>query len=99
MLSAVLKSDTAIQTSIQSINTISKQLKLDFEKYSNQYNNIMLKTFKNSHDKFLIIDKNEIYHIATSLKDLGKKWFDFSKINLRYQNYRRTKITPIKDNI
>jgi phage regulator Rha-like protein len=63
-------------------NTISKQLKLDFEKYSKQYNNITLKTFKNSHDRFLIIDKKEIYHIGASLKDLGKKWFAFSKINL-----------------
>jgi hypothetical protein len=63
-------------------NTISKQLKLDFEKFSKQYNNIMLKTFKNSHDRFLIIDKKEIYHIGASLKDLGKKWFAFSKINL-----------------
>jgi hypothetical protein len=63
-------------------NTISKQLKLDFEKYSKQYNNITLKTFKNSHDRFLIIDKKEIYHIGASLKDLGKKWFAFSKMNL-----------------
>ena len=63
-------------------NIISKQLKLDFEKYSKQYNNIILKTFKDSHDRFLIIDKKEIYHIGASLKDLGKKWFAFSKINL-----------------
>ena len=63
-------------------NIISKQLKLDFEKYSKQYNNITLKTFKNSHDRFLIIDNQEIYHIGASLKDLGKKWFAFSKINL-----------------
>ena len=63
-------------------NTISKQLKLDFEKYSKQYNNITLKTFKHSHDRFLIIDKKEIYHIGASLKDLGKKWFAFSKMNL-----------------
>ena len=63
-------------------NIISKQLKLDFEKYSKQYDNITLKTFKDSHDRFLIIDKKEIYHIGASLKDLGKKWFAFSKINL-----------------
>ena len=59
---------------------ISKQLKLDYEKYSKQYDNITLKTFKDSHDRFLIIDKKEIYHIGASLKDLGKKWFAFSKI-------------------
>ena len=63
-------------------NTISKQLKLDFEKYSKQYDNIILKTFQNSHDRFLIIDKKEIYHIGASIKDLGKRWFAFSKINL-----------------
>jgi hypothetical protein len=63
-------------------NIISKQLKLDFEKYSKQYDNITLKTFKDSHDRFLIIDKIEIYHIGASLKDLGKKWFAFSKINM-----------------
>ncbi|MDN5113842.1 RhuM family protein [Aliarcobacter butzleri] len=63
-------------------NNISKQLKLDFEKYSKQYKNITLKTFKSSHDRFLIVDKKKIYHIGASLKDLAKKWFAFSKINL-----------------
>jgi len=38
--------------------------------------------FKKSHDRFLIIDNKEVYHIGASLKDLGKKWFAFSKINL-----------------
>ena len=63
-------------------STISKQLKLDFEKYSKQYKNISLKTFKSSHDRFLIIDKKEIYHLGASLKDLGKKWFAFSKFEI-----------------
>ncbi|RBQ28818.1 RhuM family protein [Aliarcobacter vitoriensis] len=63
-------------------NNISKRLNLDFEKYSKQYKNITLKTFKNSHDRFLILDKKEIYHLGASLKDLGKKWFAFSKISL-----------------
>ena len=63
-------------------NNISKQLKLDFEKYSKQYKNISLKTFKSSHDRFLIIDKKDIYHLGASLKDLGKKWFAFSKMSL-----------------
>ena len=61
---------------------ISKQLKLDFEKYSKQYQNIELKEFKNSHDRFLIIDKKDIYHLGASLKDLGKKWFAFSKFEI-----------------
>lgn len=67
-------------------NAISKQLKLDFEKYSAQYKNVKLQTFKNSHDRFLIIDSSDIYHIGASLKDLGKKWFAFSKINISISN-------------
>ena len=61
---------------------ISKQLKLDFEKYQKQYKNIELFEFKNSHDRFLIIDKKDIYHLGASLKDLGKKWFAFSKFEI-----------------
>ena len=59
--------------------TITKQLNLDFQKYQLQYNNIELREFRNSHDRFLIIDKKEIYHLGASIKDLGKKWFAFSK--------------------
>ncbi len=47
-------------------NTISKQLKLDFEKYSKQYDNITLKIFQNSHDRFIILDKKDIYLIGAS---------------------------------
>ena len=61
---------------------ISKQLNLDFQKYSSQYKNIELTEFKKAHDRFLIIDKKEIYHIGASLKDLGKKWFAFSKFEI-----------------
>ena len=61
---------------------ITKQLKLDFEKYSKQYQNIELQEFKNSHDRFLILDKKDVYHIGASLKDLGKKWFAFSKFEI-----------------
>ena len=63
-------------------HTISKQLKLDFEKYNKQYRNITLKTFKNSHDRFLIIDEKQVYLIGASLKDLGNKWFGFSKLDI-----------------
>ena len=62
---------------------ISKQLKLDLQKYKTQYQNIELLEFKNSHDRFLIFDKKEIYHIGASLKDLGKKWFAFSKFEMQ----------------
>jgi len=62
--------------------TITKQLNLDYQKYKAQYNNIQLQEFKKAHDRFLIIDNKEIYHIGASLKDLGKKWFAFSKFEV-----------------
>lgn len=61
---------------------ISKQLRLNFQKYNAQYQNIELAEFKKSHDRFLILDEKEIYHIGASLKDLGKKWFAFSLLDL-----------------
>lgn len=62
--------------------TITKQLALDYQKYQAQYQNIELLEFKNAHDRFMIIDEKEIYHIGASLKDLGKKWFAFSKFEM-----------------
>lgn len=59
---------------------ISKQLKLDIEKYNAQYKNLQVIQLKTSHDRFAIVDDTELYHIGASLKDLGKKWFAFSKI-------------------
>ena len=70
-----------IDVTIYSKN-ISKQLKLDLEKYNTQYKPIELKPFKESHDRFMIIDEIEVYHFGASLKDLGKKWFAFSKFNV-----------------
>lgn len=58
---------------------ITKQLKLDLNKYNSQYPIIEIKEFKDSHDRFMIIDNKEVYHIGASLKDLGQKWFAFSK--------------------
>ena len=63
-------------------HTISKQLKLDIEKYNTQYKNLEVTPAKNYHDRFLVIDNDEIYHIGASLKDLGKKIFAFSKIDI-----------------
>ncbi|MDD3007920.1 MAG: RhuM family protein [Arcobacter sp.] len=62
---------------------ITKQLKLDFQKYQTQYQNIELVEFRNSHDRFLILDKKEVYHLGASIKDLGKKWFAFSKFDIK----------------
>ena len=60
---------------------ISKQLHLDLQKYNSQYKNLKVKTSNKFHDRFLIID-NTTYHIGASLKDLGKKVFAFSKIDI-----------------
>lgn len=61
---------------------ISKQLETDLKKHNKQYRPIEIKPFTKAHDRFLIIDHTTVYHIGASLKDLGKKWFAFSKINL-----------------
>jgi hypothetical protein len=61
---------------------INKNLETDIVKHNAQYQKIEVKQFTKAHDRFLIIDNKTIYHIGASLKDLGKKWFAFSKINL-----------------
>jgi hypothetical protein len=63
-------------------SSISKQLKLDLNRFNAQYPVVELKIFTKSHDRFLIIDEHIVYHIGASLKDLGKRWFAFSKIEL-----------------
>jgi hypothetical protein len=62
--------------------SVSKQLKLDLKRFNSQYPPVDVVTFTKSHDRFLIIDEATVYHIGASLKDLGKKWFAFSKIEL-----------------
>ena len=60
--------------------SISHQLRQDLEKYNSQYEQVEIRVYKNSHDRFLIIDGADVYHIGASLKDLGKKMFAFSKL-------------------
>ena len=60
---------------------ISQQLQADLEKHNTQYPAIELKILADSHDRFLMIDEKVLYHIGASLKDLGKKWFAFSKMD------------------
>lgn len=60
--------------------SISKQLKLDIKKFNQQYKNLTAQVFNKSHDRFIIIDNKTVYHFGASLKDLGKKWFAFSKM-------------------
>ena len=63
--------------------SISKQLTLDLQKAKEQYGNFTAKVFTQSHDRFLIIDGKEVYHLGASLKDLGRKWFAFSKLETK----------------
>jgi phage regulator Rha-like protein len=60
---------------------ITAQLKLDLEKHNAQYAPIEILILKNAHDRFLIIDEKELYHLGASLKDLGKRWFAFSRMD------------------
>jgi len=60
---------------------ISKALQLDLEKFNTQYKPIEIKELTTAHDRFLLIDHTTMYHIGASLKDLGKKWFAFSKMD------------------
>ncbi len=60
----------------------TKILKQDLKKYNSQYSPITIKEFSKAHDRFLIIDKKIVYHFGASLKDLGKKWFAFSKMDI-----------------
>jgi hypothetical protein len=61
--------------------TMSNQLTLDVKKANEQYGNFDIRVFANSHDRFIIIDNSDVYHVGASLKDLGKKWFAFSKMD------------------
>jgi hypothetical protein len=61
-------------------NSRKESLLLDVQKAEEQFGGFHLLFFENSHDRFLIIDQNEIYHLGASLKDLGKRWFAFSRL-------------------
>ena len=61
---------------------VSHQLQLDVQKHNSQYPPIGIHTYKKCHDRFLIIDGTDVYHIGASLKDLGKKMFAFSKLEI-----------------
>lgn len=61
--------------------TIGKVLAQDLKKHNAQYPEIKILEFNASHDRFLILDQKEVYHIGASLKDLGEKWFAFSNID------------------
>ena len=81
VLTLLSKKNSAVTATIYTAS-VSKQLKLDLKRFNSQYPTVAVKTFTKSHDRFLIIDEATVYHIGASLKDLGKKWFAFSKIEL-----------------
>lgn len=79
VLTLLAKRNKNVTVTIYTKN-ISKQLQLDLNKYNSQYPEIQVVEFADAHDRFLILDKVELYHLGASLKDLGKKWFAFSKM-------------------
>ena len=81
VLTLLSKREAKVKATIYTKN-ITKQLELDLQKHNTQYPKIEIKKFDSSHDRFLIIDGKEVYHIGASLKDLGKKWFAFSKFDI-----------------
>lgn len=62
--------------------SLSKQLSLDLVKFNAQYEPVIIEEFKDAHDRFVMVDDKDLYHIGASLKDLGKKWFAFSKMDI-----------------
>ena len=62
--------------------SVGRQLQLDLERHNSQYPPIGIHTCRRSHDRFLIVDNSDVYHIGASLKDLGKKMFAFSKMGI-----------------
>jgi hypothetical protein len=81
VLTQLAKKNKGIKVKIYT-KSISRQLQLDVEKFNKQYGSLQVFEFDKSHDRFLIIDQKEIYHLGASLKDLGKKWFAFSKLHI-----------------
>ena len=61
---------------------ITPQFQLDIKKHNAQYEPVGVEIEKKSHDRFLIIDENQVYHLGASVKDLGKKWFAFSRLHI-----------------
>ena len=80
MLTLLSKRDKNVSATIYT-NQVNKQLKLDLAKHNAQYPEIEIKILAECHDRFVVIDNKDLYHIGASLKDLGKKWFAFSRMD------------------
>ena len=61
---------------------LSNIVKQDLQKHNEQYPEIEIRKLSTAHDRFIIIDKKTVYHFGASLKDAGKKWFVFSKLEM-----------------
>jgi len=81
VLKLLLKRNSNVNVIIYTKN-ITKVLQQDLKKHNKQYPAIEIKQFINAHDRFIIIDEKTLYHFGASLKDLGKKWFAFSKMDI-----------------
>ena len=99
VLTLLSKRDENVTATIYT-KSIPKQLQLDLKKHNSQYPEIKVVEFKEAHDRFLILDEKECYHIGASLKDLGKKWFAFSKMEglteMIVKNLQKVRITDLK---
>lgn len=80
-LALLTKKNQGVKVLLLSRN-VNKALALDVQKANTQYGDFEIKAFDKSHDRFLIIDETDVYHLGASLKDLGKKWFAFSKLDI-----------------
>ena len=93
VLTMLQKREQGVKAEIYTQN-LSKQLKLDIEKYNSQYSKVTVQKFADAHDRFFIIDRNEVYHLGASIKDLGKKWFAFTKI----EDFTNTILSKLEGN-
>ncbi len=84
VLALLSKRGSKVKATIYTAN-INDHLRVDLDRHNKQYPPILIRTFTLAHDRFLIIDREMVYHIGASLKDLGKKWFAFSRINLNIE--------------
>jgi hypothetical protein len=80
VLTHLSKRNTNVEAIIYT-KSISRVLNLDLERHNSQYPSISIRELRQNHDRFLIIDRKELYHIGASMKDLGKRWFAFSRMD------------------
>jgi len=81
VLTLFSKREKGVTLKILTKNLDKKKI-LDVKKFNEQFPPAEIINFDNSHDRFLIIDEKDLYHFGASLKDLGKKWFAFSKMDV-----------------